>query len=63
MSVNLICGIIALAWMVLAEILLFISNFNATFLALTIISAIVAFYDLCKYSEELNKEDETCEFV
>ena len=58
--ISLYRAILMLICMILSEMFFFISNFNPTFLAFMIVSAIIAFFDLCEYSEELNKEADEC---
>lgn len=63
MNHNLFRAILMLIFMAISEIGFFISNFELTFLVLMILSAILAFFELYEYSEELNKEEEMNEFI
>ena len=63
MNHNLFRAILMLIFMAISEIGFFISNFELTFLVLMILSAILAFFELSEYSEELNKEEEMNEFI
>ena len=63
MNHNLFWATLMLVCMAICEIGFFISNFDLTYFALMIMFAIFAFFDLCEYSEELNKEERINELI
>ena len=63
MNHNLLWAIVMLICMAICEVEFFVSNFDLTFVAFMIVFAGFAFYDLCKYSEELNREVRMNEFI
>jgi len=63
MNRNLSWATLMLVCMAICEIAFFISNFDLTYFALMIMFAIFAFFDLCEYSKELNREERMNELI